>query len=486
MTAAARIDDPIQHSNALTGLLIGAAAGAAIGLFVVFTGGLGAGVIAAAVVGAGAAGGAGLGELLGSLSGAGGSITGGIASGSPDTTVNSRRSARATDDIVACTGTPPLSLPAHDGKHIAQGSATVTINGLPASRVDDKIECGSKIQEGSPNVIIGGATVQTLEIDNEVPGYVHGIVFAVGFASAVVLAGPVVAVVGTLGSLGGGMLAQAAAAQLGLSEDGQKIAGFLGSLLGGGLSGRAGGRIGRIPSVARTEAALMRPLMSRSTSYSRYVASVAGERPMQLAAREAHASRLDPNSQAAAAARFQGTPDYPGRDPLRNTTFRRDELYYGGTDRDGNPTGFFISEAEYNRVIVRGGGTREDYFQGVQVQGSSNPKYITPDNPLGYRNQLSVFRVTRDFEGATGPTVANPRYGAGGIQQHFSNAWEGRLVEVGKVDLRPSPNPVLVPSTAAGRGRYELPGVGGISSAGTPAVTNPGNDVGSQRPGGRP
>ena len=59
--AAARLDDPIEHSSALGGLLAGLAIGAGaalIGIAVIGTGGLAA-VALAAMVGAGAATGAG-------------------------------------------------------------------------------------------------------------------------------------------------------------------------------------------------------------------------------------------------------------------------------------------------------------------------------------------------------------------------------------------------------------------------------------------
>ena len=68
--AAARLDDPIEHSSALGGLLAGLAIGAGavlIGIAVIGTGGLGA-VALAAMVGAGAATGAGIGQPIGSLS----------------------------------------------------------------------------------------------------------------------------------------------------------------------------------------------------------------------------------------------------------------------------------------------------------------------------------------------------------------------------------------------------------------------------------
>jgi uncharacterized Zn-binding protein involved in type VI secretion len=288
MPAAARLQDPIEHSNALTGLLVGAAIGVAFGVFVVATGGAGA-VVGAAIIGGAMASGAGIGEVMGSLSISGGTVTGGIASGSPDTTVNSLRSTRATDDTVLCSGTPPIYLPAHMGKHVAQGSDTVTINSQPASRVGDKIECGSKIKSGSPNVIIGGATAQTMDIDSEVPGYIHATLLVVGIASAVVLAGPVVAVVGTLGSIGGGAVGQWGAAKLGLNEDWQKIFGLVGSFAGGYAGSRGGAGINR--GLARTPGENFLQVNARrqvarefyAKNGSTYDPTIKGMRPMKPA-----------------------------------------------------------------------------------------------------------------------------------------------------------------------------------------------------------
>ncbi|MGF6110209.1 hypothetical protein QFZ85_001745 [Pseudomonas frederiksbergensis] len=65
--AAARLDDPIEHSSALGGLLAGLAIGAGavlVGIAIVGTGGLGAVALCAMVgAGAGAATGAGIGQL---------------------------------------------------------------------------------------------------------------------------------------------------------------------------------------------------------------------------------------------------------------------------------------------------------------------------------------------------------------------------------------------------------------------------------------
>jgi uncharacterized Zn-binding protein involved in type VI secretion len=197
-------------------------------------------VVGAAIIGGAVAAGGGIGEVFGSLDALGGWETGGISSGSPDTTTNNKLAARATDDTVNCSGTPPIFYPSHEGKHIATGSGTVLINSQPAARKADKIECGGKIKQGSPDVIIGGETVQTLEIANEVPAAYHTALLVIGGASALVLAGPVVAVVGFVGSMAGGYGGQLLAAQLGLSEDWQKLFGLAGSFIGGYGGSRAG------------------------------------------------------------------------------------------------------------------------------------------------------------------------------------------------------------------------------------------------------
>ena len=107
MPSAARLSDPIQHSNALTGLLVGAATGAAFGVFVVATGGAGL-LVGAAIVGSSLVTGAGAGEVVGTAIVPGGTVTGAIASGSADVKINSLVAARASADTVSCEGTPPL------------------------------------------------------------------------------------------------------------------------------------------------------------------------------------------------------------------------------------------------------------------------------------------------------------------------------------------------------------------------------------------
>ncbi|AUZ59431.1 Putative RHS-family protein [Pseudomonas sp. XWY-1] len=234
--AAARLDDPIEHSSALGGLLAGLAIGAGavlIGIAVIGTGGLGA-VALAAMVGAGAATGAGIGQLIGSLSFAC-SETGQIRSGSSNVYINGKPAARAHLDNAECSDHPG------GPKILAQGSDSVYINGQPAARVGDRTVCDAKISAGSPNVCIGGGTATTDAIDPEVPIWLERSVMALGLASAFVLASPVLVMAGLAGGIAGGMAGHWAGGELfGEGSDGQKLMAFGGALLGGGIGAKGG------------------------------------------------------------------------------------------------------------------------------------------------------------------------------------------------------------------------------------------------------
>ncbi|WP_256352550.1 PAAR domain-containing protein [Pseudomonas sp. PDM31] len=234
--AAARLDDPIEHSRALSGLLGGLALGAGavlIGIAIVGTAGFGA-IALGAMVGAGAATGAGIGQLLGSLSFAT-HDAGQINSGSGNVFINGRAAARAHVDTAVCTqhGSAPQIL--------AQGSDSVCINGQPAARVGDRTVCDGKISAGSANVFIGGGTDTTDPINPEVPEWLERAVLVVGLASAFVLASPVVVVAGLVGAVAGGLAGNWAGGELfGQGSDGQKLMAFGGALLGGGLGAKGG------------------------------------------------------------------------------------------------------------------------------------------------------------------------------------------------------------------------------------------------------
>lgn len=226
--AAARMDDPIEHSSALGGLLAGLAIGAGavlVGIAIVGTGGLGA-VALCAMVGAGAATGAGIGQLLGSLSFAT-HDAGQIKTGSANVFTNGKPAARAHVDTATCDqhGSAPQIL--------AQGSDSVYINGLPAARVGDRTVCDAKISAGSGNVFIGGGTETTDAISPEVPAWLERAVLVVGLASAFVLASPVVVIAGLVGGVAGGLGGNWAGGKLfGEGSDEQKLMAFGGAFLG--------------------------------------------------------------------------------------------------------------------------------------------------------------------------------------------------------------------------------------------------------------
>ena len=172
--AAARVGDPIQHSNSFMGMMIGAAIGFAVGLAIAAvaialapaTGGLS---LMAAV---GAIGGVmaftGQGALMGEEKGAKSKTpTGEIIVGDHGVIINDKPAARGVTDTAACKkdGSAP--------QKIAQGSQTVFINGYPAARVGDRLVCDGEIASGSPNVFIGADPADYLDRHKEVPDWLH-------------------------------------------------------------------------------------------------------------------------------------------------------------------------------------------------------------------------------------------------------------------------------------------------------------------------
>lgn len=235
MSAAARVGDPIEHTSALEGLLLGLAVGAAAvvvaaaaGVSIVASGGL----AAVAVVGAVVSLSAGVGELIGSLSCCT-NKAGQIFKGSGNVFTNGKPAARAHLDTATCDkhGSAP--------QVIAQGSGTVYINGQPAARVGDRTVCDGKISAGSGNVYIGGATEQTDDINPEVEPWLHWLVGGIGFASAVILTSPAIAFAGLVGSIAGGIGGGVLGGRwFGEESNEQKIMAFGGAFIGGGLAGK--------------------------------------------------------------------------------------------------------------------------------------------------------------------------------------------------------------------------------------------------------
>lgn len=235
LLAAARLGDPVAHTASKGWMIAGLIAGAVIGAAaVVVTGGAALTVVAA--VAAGAAAGGGIGEVLGTMSWAPRHVTGSLIKGSPNVFINSRAAMRANLSQGVCSD--------HNGppQVVAQGSSTVFINRQPASRKDDKLMCGALINDGSPNVFIGGATVG--QTNSEIPAWVNWTMMAVGVAAAAVLAGPVLAVVGAVGGFAGGEVGSWIGGKVfGEGSDGQKWSMLSGSLLGGFAGAKGAGAL---------------------------------------------------------------------------------------------------------------------------------------------------------------------------------------------------------------------------------------------------
>jgi RHS repeat-associated protein len=238
MPEAARLTDPVEHGLGMLGMIGGMILGAAVGAIAiaatVATGGA-ALAIAVAVVGAvGATAGGGLaGEQLANgiatIMGCSGITSGAII---PATSVNVMighlPAARAKLDGAACGGMIFNHFP-NPKALIATGSSTVLINGMPAARKQDKLVCNADIQKGEPTVIIGGATVQVLPIeDNE--AWLHNLLGKVALG----------ALAGVALLLGGGFLAGAICGTALLEFIGVGVAFFAGNEMLGALGDKLG------------------------------------------------------------------------------------------------------------------------------------------------------------------------------------------------------------------------------------------------------
>ncbi|MGK4356251.1 polymorphic toxin type 46 domain-containing protein [Enterobacter cloacae] len=233
---AARVDDEIAHTASKGWMIAGLVGGAILGAAaVVVTGG--AALVAVSAVAAGACAAGGLGEVLGSMSWAPRHTTGTLKEGSPNVFINSRKAIRAHLSAGECDE--------HSGslQRVAEGSIKVYINNFPASRTGDKLTCSAEISQGSRNVIIGGGKVQTDEISPEIPEWVNWTMLAVGAGAVAVLASPAIALLSTLGAMGGGTIGSYAGGMLfGEGSDGQKWGMLIGSVIGGGAGMKGGAR----------------------------------------------------------------------------------------------------------------------------------------------------------------------------------------------------------------------------------------------------
>lgn len=249
--AAARLGDEIAHGFGVAAMVAGAVAGALIGAAVVAataaTGGLAAVIIAGSI----AAGGLSMFQIVKGLT----TIfelpeptTGVLIRGSLNVYVNSRNAMRAGDDVSSnCSGLP-LNHPMWPFPVlIAEGSATVYINGKPAARLQSKMVCGAHIKTGSKNTFIGGPTERVAFV-LDLEEWLHTGLEALGIVAA--LGGLVLAAMAGLAALGAFVGIGA------LMMGGMTLLGELGDRLGPGyrdlLQGVAGmALLGLSPKLAR-------------------------------------------------------------------------------------------------------------------------------------------------------------------------------------------------------------------------------------------
>jgi uncharacterized Zn-binding protein involved in type VI secretion len=226
MTAleAAQRGDQIGHTAAWTGLVTGLAAGLAIGLGVallVTTGPLGA-VAIAGIIGSGTSV-ALVGKSIGERKSGG--AHGPITTGSSNTFLGraARRAARAGDDSIDCF--------LHGAERLAQGSATVHVNGKMFARRTEKTTCSGVVRDGCPTVLVGGptATDPDVKIKDEVPDWVVKTLQVISVGTAIFTG------VGIWYNMG---LFTWAGFWAGVGS-------YVGPLIGGGLGGWIGAKIGR-------------------------------------------------------------------------------------------------------------------------------------------------------------------------------------------------------------------------------------------------
>jgi uncharacterized Zn-binding protein involved in type VI secretion len=249
--AAARLGDEIAHGFGLAAMIGGAVVGALIGAAIVgatvATGGAALAIMAGSI----AAGGLSMFQIVKGLS----TIfklpeptTGVLIRGSFDVYINSRNAMRAGADVSAVCSGQPMNHPVWPFPVlIAEGSATVYINGKPAARLQSKMVCGAHIKSGSEDTFIGGPTLAVAFV-LDLEGWMHTGLEALGLLAAG--GALVLAAMAGLAALGTALLIGATA------WGGMALLGELGDRLGPGyrdlLQGVAGmALLGMGPKLAK-------------------------------------------------------------------------------------------------------------------------------------------------------------------------------------------------------------------------------------------
>lgn len=251
--AAARMSDEVAHGFGLLAMVGGALLGAAVGAAIIGATAATGGAALAIAAGSVAAGGLSLGQLVKGVTQVFNlpePTSGLLQSGSPNVRINSRSGIRTVLDIAACSGFP-CNHPPLPAVPVAEGSASVRINGMPAARLGSKMMCGAHVKSGSPNVQIGGATARMAGVYDSEEWMEWGLtalgIFAIGVAGrAIYLAGGKLAAARFAGSVLVGLVGFEGIGQLGdaigpgYRDLFQGVAGL--ALLGLGLKGARNAR----------------------------------------------------------------------------------------------------------------------------------------------------------------------------------------------------------------------------------------------------
>lgn len=185
--AAARLGDEIAHGFGVAAMIGGAVIGAMVGAAVIAATVATGGVALAIMAGSVAAGGLSMFQIVKGLS----TIfklpepaTGVLIRGSIDVYINDRNAMRAGADVSSsCTGFPANHPLWPFPVLIAEGSATVYINGKPAARLHSKMVCGAHIKSGSDDTFIGGPTIAVAFV-LDIEGWMHTGLEALGMLAA--------------------------------------------------------------------------------------------------------------------------------------------------------------------------------------------------------------------------------------------------------------------------------------------------------------
>jgi hypothetical protein len=125
-------------------------------------------------------------------------------------------------------------------------------------------------------------------------------------------------------------------------------------------------------------------------------------------------SAMGANSAAGQAARLQGSGDYPGVDNWGNSMLHAGDIVHAG---EPGITGFATSDEAASAV----GNDAVALNEGLQIASRSG----------SYRPNPAAFRITQDTQAARSTALANPQYGAGGLEQYYIPNLEDVATRVG-------------------------------------------------------